>query len=162
MLKPLKGYGLFMYNLCEKTGLYLSRHKVLFWLLMFTWALPMTLVGLLVTLVLLICGKRPEKYHNVYRFTIGKSWGGLELGLMFLQSKNSGEHVAMHEYGHLHQLILGPLFPVLVAIPSAVRYWHQTLSKKITPPYDEIWFERSATDLGNLIITGKRKYTKVD
>ncbi|MCK9470330.1 MAG: hypothetical protein M0Q88_01065 [Bacilli bacterium] len=162
MLKPLKGYGLFMYNLCEKTGLYLSKHKVLFWLLMFTWALPMTILGLLVTLVLLIGGKRPEKYHNTYRFIIGNSWGGLTLGLMFLQSKKSSEHTAMHEYGHIHQVILGPLFPFLVAIPSATRYWYQKLSKKITPPYDEIWFERSATNLGNLIIKGKRKYTKVD
>jgi len=160
-MRPLKGYGLFMYNLCEKTGLYFSKHLWLYWLLVFTWALPTTLIGLLITLVMLITGKKAERYGHSYRFAFGKHWGGVTLGLMFMQDEKSHQGTAMHEYGHVHQIILGPFALLLCNIPSAVRYWYRTFAKKIKHrPYDEIWFERSASDLGSLIVTGKRMYNK--
>lgn len=156
-MKPLTRYGLFMYNLCEKTGLFLSRHVWLYWLIMFTWALPTTIIGLFATLGLLIIGKKPERYGHTYRFVVSDHWGGLTLYPMFIQDKTAGEGTSRHEYGHLHQLILGPFFFLLVGIPSATRYWIRTIFKnKQHAPYDQIWFERSATDLGSLIITGKR------
>ena len=162
-MKPLKGYGLFMYNLCEKTGVYFSKHLWLYWVLMFTWALPTTLIGLLVTLFLLIAGKRPKRYGHAYRFLVGKHWGGLSLGLMFIQDKTEGKSVARHEYGHLHQLILGPFSLFLCSIPSAIRYWYMELSKRTDlSPYEQIWFERSATNLGELIVNGHRYYVIVD
>lgn len=158
-MKLLKGYGLFMYNLCEKTGVYFSKHLWLYWLLMFTWALPMTLIGLLVTLVLLIAGKKPERYGHSYRFIVGKRWGGITLGLMFIQDEVKSESNAIHEYGHVHQLILGPFFLLLCGLPSMIRYWWIEFAKKSNRPfYDEIWFERSATNLGNLIVKKERKY----
>lgn len=160
-MKPLKGYGLFMYNLCEKTGLYFSKHLWLYWILVFTWALPTTIIGLLVTLVMIIIGKKPERYGHSYRFAFGKPWGGITLGLMFMQDGKKYGSTAMHEYGHVHQIILGPLFLPLVGIPSFLRATWRTYTKKTNlSPYDEIWFERSASDLGSLIVTGKRKYNK--
>lgn len=162
-MKPLRGYGLFMHNLCEKTGVYFSKHLILHWILMFTWALPTTILGLLITVILLLAGKRPERYGHAYRFVFGKNWGGLTMGLMFMQDSSRNDFVARHEYGHIHQIILGPLFLFLVAIPSAIRYWIHTLSKKGNlPAYDEIWFERSATNLGELVINGRRYYIIVD
>lgn len=159
-MKPLKGYGLFMYNLCEKTGLYFSKHLWLYWILVFTWALPTTIIGLLVTLVMIILGKKPERYGHSYRFTFGKPWGGITLGLMFMQDGEKYDSTAMHEYGHVHQIILGPFFLFLVGIPSLIRaniLYALPIKHK---PYDEIWFERSASDLGSLIVTGKREYNK--
>jgi len=157
MLKPLKGYGLFMYRLCEKTGLFLSKHLFLYWILMFTWALPSTLLGLIVTLFLLLCGKKPERYGHSYRFIIGKHWGGVTFGLMFIQDGTRSENTAMHEYGHVHQLILGPLWLILNGIPSATRYWYRKLSKRTDlPSYYEVWFERSASNLGTMIVKNKQ------
>lgn len=62
-----------------------------------------------------------------------------------------------HEAGHsLQNILLGPLMPFLVAIPSAVRYWYREYQvkkkKKLRgelPPYESIWFEGWATRLGN-------------
>lgn len=159
--KPLTKYGKFMYNLCFKTGVFLSKHKVLLYILMFTWGLPMSILGLIVSLFMLITGHKPIPYHGVWYFETKwiKWWGGVELGCCFCKDQEKGERIQMHEFGHLHQVILGPFFIFLVAIPSAVRYWMITLfRKKYNPPYDQIWFERCATDLGHFIITGKKKY----
>lgn len=76
------------------------------------------------------------------------------MGLMFVRDTTSSEAVSRHELGHSYQnAILGPLMPILVAIPSAMRYWYRKKkSKKTFPPYDSIWFEGNATDIGNKII----------
>ena len=62
------------------------------------------------------------------------------------------EHTTMHEIGHTFQnAVLGPLYPFLVLIPSAIRYWmfgSRTRHGKPNPPYDGIWFEAAATDVG--------------
>lgn len=69
----------------------------------------------------------------------------------------------MHEWGHgIQNIILGPLMPFLVAIPSCIRYWYRELlvrsgEKKYAdlPDYDSIWFEGWATKLG-------KKYYKAE
>ena len=66
--KPLTKYGKFMYNLCFKTGVFLSKHKVLLYILMFTWGLPMSILGLIVSLFMLITGHKPIPYHGVWYF----------------------------------------------------------------------------------------------
>lgn len=117
----------------------------------------MTLLGLIITLVLLIFGKKPKKHKGIYYIEVGKGWGGLEMGLMFLCSENPSEHLKNHETGHTYQnALLGPLFPILVGIPSAIRYWYREIVYKINtkkyynlPKYDDIWFEGSASDIGN-------------
>ena len=46
----------------------------------------------------------------------------------------------MHEFGHSFQnAILGPFMIFLVSIPSAIRYWYQTIREskgKTNKPYD--------------------------
>lgn len=99
-------------------------NKFLFYLLAFTWGLPMTLIGLIVALVLVIAGFKPKKYGYCIHFEVGEHWGGLELGVVFLTDKTSGIRTKNHELGHgIQNAILGPLFPFLVAIPSSIRYW---------------------------------------
>ena len=73
------------------------------------------------------------------------------MGTMFLRD-NSNYIISTnnHEYGHTFQnAILGPFFIFIVAIPSAIRYWYREFSKKTQPDYDAIWFEGSATEIGN-------------
>ncbi len=61
-----------------------------------------------------------------------------------------------HEFGHsIQNCYWGILFPFLIAIPSALRYWYRTLTvhcgiKKIQdlPAYHAIWFEAQADRLG--------------
>lgn len=76
------------------------------------------------------------------------------MGTMFLTDNYDNESVKKHEFGHTFQnCLLGPLFPFLVAIPSATRYWIQEFryrAGKSNKPYDSIWFEASATDCGTL------------
>lgn len=145
--------GDFMYKLCFKAGLFIYKHKWLYYLLAYTWGLLLTIVGYVVSLVLLICGNKPVRYREIYYFSIGPSWGGLELGMCFLIDCAEYEHTKQHEYGHSFQnCILGPFNILLVTIPSAIRWWYRKLTpNKCHKPYDAIWFEECATNLGEYI-----------
>jgi hypothetical protein len=60
----------------------------------------------------------------------------------------------------LQNLIWGPLFPFVIAIPSAIRYWYRELKyyrKGLYPDtdYDSIWFEGQATKWGNKVYNRK-------
>lgn len=130
--------------------------KFFYWVLSLTWGLPMTLIGLLVALVLLVTGHKPHRFGYTFYFKVGKSWGGLELGAVFITDANPSKHTLCHEHGHGFQNCLwGILYPFIVGIPSAVRYWNREYlvrfrNKKYSdlPPYDSIWFEGQATEWG--------------
>ncbi len=77
------------------------------------------------------------------------------MGLMFLRDwKSREEYINPHEFGHTVQnCLFGPLFPFLVAIPSATRYWlREIFPNKEWGPYDGAWFEDAATQCGDYII----------
>lgn len=158
-------YGKFMYNLCLNISKKLNSHIIIYYILSYTWGLMMTSIGLITSLILLICGKKPIKYGKTFYFKIFKRWGGLELGHMFVRDKTSSEHVNYHEYGHTFQnAILGPLFIPLVSIPSAIRYWYRNFLFRFKfekycklSDYDSIWFEGNATDIGKLLINKEVK-----
>lgn len=125
--------------------------------LTYSWGLLMTLVGLAVGAVLSAFGYKPEKniYGQVYR--VGKGWGGVNFGPVSIVCEDADRSVLNHEFGHsIQNCYLGPLFPFLVAIPSACRYWERVYLQKTDkekfnklPPYDSVWFEGGATELGN-------------
>lgn len=106
----------------------------LFWFLSLTWGIVMSSIGLIVSLALLITGHRPKKFGFSFYFEVGENWGGLELGCIFIVNKNPSEDLLYHESGHtIQNTYLGPLFPFLIGIPSAIRYWlreKKTLEKK--------------------------------
>ena len=130
--------------------------KSTFYLLTFTWGLPLTLIGLIVGAALMIVGKKPEKWGACWHFKVGKNWGGLELGLIFLTDDEPSEHTKNHEHGHaIQNCYFGFFMPFVVCIPSAVRYWYRKLKyhrKGLTPPtkYDDVWFEGDASKLGTI------------
>lgn len=127
-----------------------------FWILSWTWGLPMTLVGALVALVLLIAGYRPKRFHYYIYFEVGRNWGGFEAGCFFFANKNVSLHTKQHESGHgIQNIIFGWFMPFVVSIPSAMRYWYREIvvrtgKKKHSdlPPYDSAWFEGLATKWG--------------
>ena len=129
-------------------------NKKLFYLLSFTWGLPMSLIGSIVFLVLMIAGHKPKKFNYVYYIEVGNNWGGLNFGCFFITSKNPSLHTKQHECGHgIQNCIFGVLFPFIVTIPSAIRYWYRKLryhrkGKNPKTKYDDIWFEGQATRLG--------------
>lgn len=138
-------------NLMEKYKI----PKPLFYILSFTWGLPMTLIGCLATLVLLIAGYKPERNQYGWYFKVGKNWGGCELGCMSIIQNPSTRHLRNHEFGHAVQNCWFGPFMIIISLWSAARYWYREYLMKYKnkgysdlPPYDAIWFEGQATYLG--------------
>lgn len=125
---------------------------VLFYLLQFTWGLPVNLAGLL---VFLCCRKRfrRERFCNSIVTHLPGERGGLSLGIfIFLSSSNAHERsrLCVHEYGHTVQcLFLGPLYWAVIAVPSAIWYhFFAGYRKKHHISYDTLYCERWATAWG--------------
>ena len=128
-------------------------NKTLFYILSFTWGLPMTLLGAVATLILMIFGKKPKRVGPAIYTTVGKWWGGLSLGMFVFTDEMTNGWVLTHEVGHSFQnCYYGPAFIFIVGIPSFVRYWYIRIRSKITGEifldYNDIWFEKQATQLG--------------
>lgn len=95
-----------------------------YWIVSLTWGSIMTLLGAVIALALLLTGHRPGRLGpNVY-FEVGCGWGGMEYGAFFFVERNAARETILHEAGHgIQNLLLGPLMPFVVCIPSALRYW---------------------------------------
>lgn len=124
-------------------------------ILSFTWGLPLTIIGIVVAIALVCVGHIfPKRHGACLYFEVGKEWGGVNLGIVFLTSKKPTEYTKNHEYGHaIQNCMYGVAMLFIVCIPSAVRYWYRELAfnrKGLIPPteYDDIWFEKQATELG--------------
>lgn len=136
--------------------------RILFYILNLTWGLPLTLCGLLVSAVLMFVGYRPKRFGWAWYFEIGRHWGGLNLGLIFLCDKNASNVTKAHEYGHSIQNCKFGLIMPFFTIASAARYWYYTvvedwLGRKL-PDYESSWrFESNATKLGIKYLIGENK-----
>ena len=96
---------------------------ILFYLCSFTWALPTTILGGLIGVVLMVTKKKHYKFGPCICLPFGDGWG-LELGLFFVGSDDNDYDLACHELGHQVQAcILGPLTLFIATIPSVVRFW---------------------------------------
>ena len=133
-------------------------NKILYCLLSLTWGLPLTIVGGLAAIALIVTGHRPKRFgYGLYFETGKKRWGGVNLGPVFICHKKPSDSLKAHEFGHsIQNCYFGPLMIFIVAIPSATRYWIREWKKsrgeKNLPPYDSIWFEGQATELGERFI----------
>ena len=118
----------------------------------------MTWIGLLIAVILspvfIIKKSKPKVFgHSIY-FEIGKGGDGVNFGAVFFVNKGASERTKCHEHGHgLQNICWGVLFPFVIAIPSACRYWRRKLIRRKTPnailePYDSVWFEGQATEWG--------------
>lgn len=99
-----------------------------------------------------------SKFGPAHYAILGNNWGGVSLGINFFVADKMGKdwtlHTKKHELGHTFQnAIFGPFAIFLIYIPSCIRYWYREFSKKVQPPYDLIWFEGSATEIGTQYIS---------
>lgn len=129
----------------------------LYWFGQLTWGCLLTVPGAILTFLLILTGHKPRLFGYSLYVEIGRHWGGFNLGGFFFVQKGASQTLKSHEYGHAWQnLWFGPLMPILITIPSAVRYHYRNVKQKqghALPPYDAFWCERWATELG-------RKYYK--
>lgn len=99
---------------------------ILFLFLSFTWGIIQSIIGSAVTLALLITGHKPKMFRYCWCFEVGTNWGGCSLGPCILVCKNSSTNTLNHEFGHsIQNILLGPLFLILIAIPSSLRYQYR-------------------------------------
>lgn len=122
--------------------------RALFYLVQFTWGLPVNLVGLV---VFLCCRGRPHRaFCNSVVTLLPGHWGGMSLGVFIFIGEPEPERLYAHEYGHTIQcLVLGPLYWLLISLPSAVWYHCFRGSRKRRGlPYDWLYCERWATAWG--------------
>lgn len=127
--------------------------KKQFYIKNLTWGILINIVGFVVAIALLVTGHKPKYFSGCIHFIVGEYWGGLNLGLVILTDKNPTEETLLHEFGHAVQNAhYGLLFPFIVAIPSAIRYWIREFQYRSgNPPktdYYSIWFEKQATEWG--------------
>lgn len=122
--------------------------RAAFYLLQFTWGLPVNLAGLL---VFLCCPRSPrERFGNAVVTYLPEGRGGLSLGIFLFLGARADPALRVHEYGHTIQcLFLGPLYWFAVVIPSAVWYHcFEGYRRKRRVPYDALYCERWATAWG--------------
>ena len=145
-----------MHNRGMVTYYAFPRSKILYYILSFTWGLPMNLLGALFALIMLCIGVKPKRHGWNYYFELNVTWG-LELGIFFIAPKNATAHLKNHELGHsLQNIYYGPFTIGVISIPSAVRFWWRHFQSKrgmTLSPYDSVWFEGSATASGTKFMT---------
>lgn len=136
------------------------KHMWLWWVLNLTWGSIYSIIGLFEMLFVLIFGrnKKISRFHEAICTQFGNNWGGLSGVFFIFVADNMGDtytkHTKCHELGHSFQnALFGPFNIFLVLIPSFVRYWAFTIGPRIhknyvSTPYDQIWFEGSASDAG--------------
>lgn len=127
--------------------------KRLFYILSWTWGLPMNIIGGLAALVLICAGYKPKRHGWSIYFNVGQRWGGVEFGMFFITDSSDSDYTKWHEFGHgIQNCYWGVLMPFVVSIPSAIRYWYREFCYfrgiPVTTEYDDIWFEREATQIG--------------
>lgn len=134
------------------------KFNIILWTLSLTWGIIITAVGLLTAFILTITGHKGNKNEFGYiHFIVGDDWGGVNLGPVFITCRSCVDSIKYHEMGHgIQNILFGPLFPFIIAIPSAIRYWYREIIFRINPrkywtlpDYDSIWFEGQATRLGD-------------
>lgn len=153
----------------KKLTIYLGKKLLLnqgvYYILNFTWGLVTTLLGYILLLVLWPFGKI-KTYRGVLYLEFRKNFhAAFSIGMVLFIPPNFSDNLIKHEYGHTVQnAIFGPFMLFLVLIPSVIRFWYRQLySRKraiadnhiiMSPlrPYDSVWFEYTATYLGNCIL----------
>jgi hypothetical protein len=141
-------------------------NKKLYLFLSFTWGLPVTILGSIIALGLIIVGVKPEKFCYGYCFRFGKTWGTFDLGPFFFTDKRPEIECDAHEFGHsIQNIMFGPLALFVVFIPSMLRYSYREVYTAVDPnegadlpDYEAIWFESQATRLGTKLT---KKYYNV-
>ena len=148
----------------------------IYYALQWTWGIVANIIGALLFVLLNVVNMVQSifSHRNIttnYMFgyavctVLPGSFGGFSCGMFFFRGRNNMS-VCPHEYGHTFQnIIWRPLYLVVIALPSAIRYWYRIAyykwvfpkSRKTLPSYDSIWFEGQATKWGEKAIENYKK-----
>lgn len=133
------------------------KNKASFYTLSFTWGIIMTVIGLISAFALICAGYTPKRWGGCIYFNVGKNWGGVSLGIVFITDERDSTSTKNHEFGHsIQNCRYGLLMPFIVCIPSFIRYWYREIrirkGLKNETPYSAIWFEHEADVLGEKYI----------
>lgn len=125
-----------------------------YYLIQFTWGFLQNLLGLI--LFLKERKKKIDFFKGAFIGYHNNNWGGISLGVFILISNNKDDkwlfNTKIHEYGHtIQSLLLGPLYPFIIGIPSLV--WcnakkYIKLRKERNISYFSFYPERWANYLG--------------
>ncbi len=126
--------------------------KFLFRLWQWTWGLPQTLLGSILSGILRDAPR--EEYHNcvVIRWS---QRGSMSCGMYLFIGKKADPQVYVHEFGHsVQSAILGPLFLPVMGIPSFL--WcnlpgAKKLRREKGISYYAFYPESTANRLGSLV-----------
>lgn len=120
-------------------------------LLLYVWQLPQEIIGSF--LVLILKGKQ-TKYEPVDVYTVSNLfYSGISLGdyIIFDVRIEMSETDVLHEYGHqLQSRMLGPLYLLIVGIPSLIGNIYSRIKKKDNKWYYSRFPENWADKLGGV------------
>ena len=109
------------------------------------WMLPQTLTALIALAIF----RNGEWYYNedakilVYKVNKGHLFGTA-----------CSENTIKHETGHsVQSLIFGPLFHIIVSLPSICLFWYKRLTNKDQKFYHSHWPENHADKLGHVDVS---------
>lgn len=136
-------------------------NKKIYYALQFTWGLLANIVGGIVFLFLkTLYKKKAKKFYNNFYIEVDKPMN-FSIGIFFVVSSNARMSTKLHESGHsLQNVVWGPLFLFVIAIPSFIRYWYRASTpNKKHPDYYSIWFEGQASRWGEeyILTYGKKE-----
>ena len=131
-------------------------NKFLYLFLSFTWGLTLTLVGCIVSIVLMIAGYKPKRFLYGWYFEMNTNGSAFNMGPVSIVPNNPSKYILSHEFGHsIQNCFFGQFMIFLVVIPSVIRFWYREYLVRVKnhqyrylPDYDSIWFEGMATKLG--------------
>lgn len=120
-------------------------------LLLYLWQLPQEIIGFF--LVLILKGKQ-TKYGIIGIYTVPNLFhSGISLGdyIIFDSRIEISETDVLHEYGHqLQSRMLGPLYLLIVGIPSLIGNIYSRIKKKDNKWYYSRFPENWADKLGGV------------
>ena len=129
---------------------------VFFYLIQWTWSFSVNIVGLIAYLICTkIKGYRHQKFGYSNIVYVPWNQGGLSMGLFIFMKEGHPDkkwtyNTRIHEYGHTWQcLLLGPLYYIVIAIPSAI--WCNCFAnyrKKNNVSYYKLYCESWANSWG--------------
>lgn len=145
----------------------ICKSKALFYLLSFTWGLPVSLAGCIIAFLFIISGHKPKRFGYCFYFETRHFKGGCSAGIFIFCCGGASQHMLMHEHGHgLQNCLYGVFMPFFVSIPSSTRYHYRNfkkrvLHKRLITPYESIWFEAEATKYGKRFLDlNKKEHTE--
>lgn len=113
--------------------------------LLYIWQLPQNILGLL--FLLLIRGEEKHSLCGISFYYAKVFAGGISLGKYIILGYKCDKSVR-HEYGHcLQSKMLGPLYLLVVGLPSILHAW---ICRCEDHSYYDYWCEKWADKLGKV------------